>query len=201
METPKLKKIISAIYLDLITGDVHIRNQYLNTFLTHVTVYIRMAYLNPRQPAIEKFRSRLHNAVSMILHNAHPLPAADTKREGEIRQLEKYFDRFVIRIDEKVADDVGLDQVGLIEDIETIEYCRNICYSATSDYSSAMAGNPLGLTDATNKIAFIMNLMTPIVYRYSMVDISESDFANAARAAAKRIESQAAQIEGGRQSV
>ena len=199
METPKLKKIISAIYLDLITGDVHIRNQYLNTFLTHVTVYIRMAYLNPRQPAIEKFRSRLHNAVSMILHNAHPLPAADTKRAGEIRQLEKYFDKFVIRIDEKVADDVGLDQVGLIEDIETIEYCRNICYSATSDYSSAMAGNPLGLTDATNKIAFIMNLMTPIVYRYSMVDISESDFANAARAAAKRIESQAAQIEGGRQ--
>ena len=198
METPKLKKLISAMYLDLITGDVHIRNQYLNTFLTHVTVYIKMAYLNPRQPAVEKFRSRLHNAISMVLHNNHPLPAPDTRREGEIRKLEQYFDRFVIKIDERVADEVGLEQMGLIEDIETIEYCRNICYSATSDYSAAMAGNPMGLTDATNKIAFIMNLMTPIVYRYAMVDISEADFANAARAAAKRIESQAAQIEGGR---
>ena len=195
METPKLKKLASAMYLDLITGDVHIRNQYLNTFLTHVTVYIKMTYLEPKQPAIITFRTRLHNAVSMILHNNHPLPLADTNRETEIRKLERYFDKFVIKIDENVADEVGLEQMGLIEDMETIEYCRNICYSATADYSTAMSGNPMGLTDASNKIAFIMNLMTPIVYRYAMVDISEADFANAARAAAKRIEST---TEGGR---
>ena len=194
MDTPKLKKLISAMYLDLITGDVHIRNQYLNTFLTHVTVYLKMDRLEPRQPAIEKFRSRLHNAVSMILHNNHPLPAADTRRETEIRKLMQYFDRFVIKIDEKVADQMGIQQIGIIEDIETIEYCRNVCYSATSDYSSAMAGNPLGLTDASNKIALIMNLMTPIIYRYSIVDISESDFANAAKAAAKRLETVANEV-------
>ena len=182
------------MYLDLITGDVHIRNQYLNTFLTHVTVYLKMDRLEPRQPAIEKFRSRLHNAVSMILHNNHPLPAADTRRETEIRKLMQYFDRFVIKIDEKVADQMGIQQIGIIEDIETIEYCRNVCYSATSDYSSAMAGNPLGLTDASNKIALIMNLMTPIIYRYSIVDISESDFANAAKAAAKRLETVANEV-------
>jgi len=188
MDTPKLKKLISAMYLDLITGDVHIRNQYLNTFLTHVTVYLKISFLEPRQPAIERFRSRLHNAVSMILHNNHPLPAANTRRESEIQKLLQYFDRFVIRVDENVADQMGIQQIGIIEDIETIEYCRNVCYSATSDYSSAMAGNPLGLTDASNKIAFIMNLMTPIIYRYSIVDISESDYANAAKAAAKRLE-------------
>ena len=195
METPKLKKLISAMYLDLITGDVHIRNQYLNTFLTHVTVYIKMAYLEPRQPPIEKFRTRLHNTISMVLHNNHPLPASDTKRESEIRALEKYFDRFVIRIDEFVSDEKGLQQIGIIEDIETIEFCRNICYAAASNYSAALAGDPFGLTEVSNKMAFVMNLMTPIIYRYGMVDISEADFANAARAAAKRIESQ---VEGGK---
>jgi hypothetical protein len=190
MDTPKISKLIGAMYLDVITGDVHIRNQYMNTMLTHVAVYLRMTKLEPRQPAIEKFRSRLHNTVSMILHNNHPLPASDTKRENEIRQLEKYFDRFVIRIDANVADVIGLDQVGVIEDIETLEYCRNVCYSASADYSGALAGNPIGLTDASNKFAYIVNLVTPIIYKHSMVDISESDFANAAKVASKRLEAQ-----------
>lgn len=188
METPKIKKLISAMYLDIITGDVHIKNQYLNTMLTHMAVCLRMEKLEPRQPGIEKFRSRLHGAVSMILHNYHQLPASDTKRETEIQTLERYFDRFVIRIDEKVADETGIDQIGVIEAIETLEYCRNVCYSASADYSSAMSGTPAGLTDASNKFSYIINLATPILHRYNMVEISESDYANAARVAAKRLE-------------
>jgi hypothetical protein len=52
-----------------------------------------------------------------------------------------------------------------------------------------MAGVPQGLTDASNKYAFVINLITPIIYKYDMVDISEQDFTNAARLAAKRLES------------
>jgi len=177
------------MYLEVITGDVHVRNQYMNTLLTHVSIYIKMDKLEPKQPAIEKFRTRLHNTVSSILHNNHPLPAADTNREKEIKKLMEYFDGFVITVDSTVADPIGIEQIGVIEDIESLEYARNICYSASSDYSSAMSGIPLGLTDASNKFAYIINLITPVVYRYGMVDISESDYANAAKIAAKRIES------------
>ena len=188
METPKLVKLIGAMYLDIITGDVHIRNQYMNTMLTHVSVYLRISKLEPRQSAIEKFRTRLHTTISMILHNNHPMPAYDTKREVEIKKLEEYFNRFIIKIDTNVADQTGIEQIGVIEDIETLEYCRNICYSASSDYSDAMSGKPSGLTDSSNKFAYIINLVTPILYRYNMVDISESDFARAAQVAAKRLD-------------
>ena len=89
-EVLKLKDLLSAMYLDVITGDVHTRNQYMSTFITHVSIYLRMQKLEPRQPAIEKFRSRLHNAVSMILHNNHPLPLEDSKREQDINILLAY---------------------------------------------------------------------------------------------------------------
>jgi hypothetical protein len=188
MDSIKMKRLISMMYLDIITGDVHVHNQYMNTVITQIVVNIRRERLEPRQPAIEKFRSRLHNTVSMILHNNHPLPAADTARETEIKKLLDYFDGFVIKIDAKVADEKGLDQIGLLEDIETLEYARNICYSASTDYSNFMAGIPQGLTDASNKYAFVINLITPIIYKYDMVDISESDFTNAAKLASKRLD-------------
>jgi hypothetical protein len=187
METPKLKKLVGAMYLDILTGDVHIRNQYMSTMLTHVAVSLRMEKLEPKQPAIEKFRTRLHNTVSMILHNNHPLPIADTTREDEIRKLQKYFDKFIIKIDASVTDDIGIDQIGVIEAIETLEYCRNICYVATGNYSDAMTGNKEGLTMAANSYAYIINEVTPIIYRYNMIDITESDYANAARIAAARL--------------
>ena len=177
------------MFLEIITGDVHVRNQYMNTLLTHVSIYLKMEKLEPRQPAIEKFRSRLHSTIKTILDNNHPLPVSDTNREIEIRKLMKYFERFVIKIDETVADEKGLDQLEVIESIESLEYARNICYSASSDYSSAMSGVPAGLTNASNKFAYIINLVTPIIYRYNMVEISENDYSNAAKAAAKRIES------------
>jgi hypothetical protein len=125
----------------------------------------------------------------MILHNTHPLPAIEDKRESEIKKLVAYFDKFIIKVDEKVADPVGLDQIGLLEDIESLEYSRNICYSASADYSNFMSGLPEGLTQASNKYAFVINLITPIIYKYDLVEISETDFTNAARLAAKRLES------------
>lgn len=188
-EVLKLKDLLSAMYLDVITGDVHTRNQYMSTFITHVSIYLRMQKLEPRQPAIEKFRSRLHNTVSMILHNNHPLPLADSKREQDIKTLLAYFDKFVIKVDPEVADPVGVDQIGVIEDIETLEYARNICYSASEDYSKAMSGVPVGLTDATNKYAYIINLVTPILYRYDMAELSRADYNKGVMAAAaKRME-------------
>jgi hypothetical protein len=189
MPSMKIQKIVSVMYLDIITGDVHVHNQYMNTMITQVVTHIRREKLEPRQPAVERFRSRLHNTVSMILHNTHPLPAIEDKRESEIKKLVAYFDKFIIKVDEKVADPVGLDQIGLLENIETLEYARNICYSASADYSNFMSGLPEGLTQASNKYAFVINLITPIIYKYDLVEISETDFTNAARLAAKRLES------------
>lgn len=188
MDSAKLKKIISLMFLEVITGDVHVRNQYMNTLLTHVSICLKMENLEPNQKAISKFRTRLHNTIVSILHNNYPLPASDATREDEIKKLVAYFDRFVIKIDESVADDAGVEQMGVLEDIESLEYARNICYSASSDYSAAMSGIPSGLTDATNKFAYIINIITPIIYRYGMVEISESDFSNAAKIAQRRVE-------------
>lgn len=176
------------MFLEVITGDVHVRNQYMNTLITHVSICLKMEKIEPNQKAIAKFRTRLHNTIVSILHNNHPLPAADTTREDEIKKLVEYFDRFIIKIDESVADKDGVEQVGFLEDIESLEYARNICYSASADYSSAMSGVPSGLTDATNKFAYIVNIVTPIIYRYGMVDITETDYSNAAKIASRRIE-------------
>lgn len=186
MEPPKLHKLISVMYLDIITGDVHTRNQYLNIFLTHVSECIRAEYLEKHQSEISKFRTRLHNTVQTILQNNHPLPAWDTQRADEIANLMHYFDRFVFRVDSNVADETGLLQMGILEDIETIEHCRNVCYSASADYSGMMAGEKEGLTNASNKYAYVVNLIIPVLYRYSLVEFSDADYTNAARVAARK---------------
>lgn len=188
MDRQKMSDLIAAIYLDVITGDVHTKNQYMNTLITHISVYLRIMKLEPNQSPIMRFRTRLHNTISHILHNNHPLPIADSNREVDIRKLMAYFDIWVIRIDDKLADAAGVEQIGLLEDIEALELAMNLCYSAASDYSNAMSGVPLGLTDVSNKYSYIINLITPIVYRYDMISITSDKYANAALLSAKRIE-------------
>ena len=188
MVETKQRKLIGSLYLEIITGDIHTKNQYMSTLITHVVVCLKTEKLIPNQHPIEVFRSRLHNAVSMILHNNHPLPAHDSRRETEILKAQRLFDRYCLKIDSAKIDPVAVEQIGIIEDIETLEYCRNICYSAASDYSIALTGEKDGLTNASNKYSVVVDLITPIVYRYSMIEISDVEFSNAARVAAKRAE-------------
>jgi hypothetical protein len=185
-EPSKQKKLIGTLYLEVITGDIHIKNQYISTLITHISVCLKTEKLLQNQKPIEIFRTRLHNAVSMILHNNFPLPAYDEKRESEILKAEKLFEKYMIRIDCEKIDPPTIEQIGILEDIETLEYCKNICYVASADYSSCLTGAKEGLTDVSNKYAVVINYITPIVYRYNMIDISDVEFANAARVAQKR---------------
>jgi hypothetical protein len=188
IDTTKQKKLIGSIYLEVITGDIHIKNQYINTLVTHISVCLKTEKLSQNQHPIEIFRTRLHNAISMILRNNFPLPLHDETRESEIQKMEKLVEKYVIRIDTSKIDPQSIEQIGIIEDIETLEYCRNICYVAAADYASSLTGSRDGLTDATNKYSVVINMITPIVYRYNMVEISDVEFSNAARVAAKRAE-------------
>jgi hypothetical protein len=182
-------KILSLMFLDIITGDVHIHKQSLNIMITMVADRLRSEKLDKDLAPIAKFRTRLHLTVSHILHNTYPLPIENVNREADIKRFLDYFDKFCIKIDEKLADEKGLEQIKLIEDIEALELARNLCYSATGDYSDALSGKPSGYTDASNKYVYALDLVIPIINHYNLVDISESDYANAARAAAKRSES------------
>jgi len=189
-DTTKQKKLIGSIYLEVITGDIHIKNQYINTLVTHISVCLKTEKLLQNQRPVEVFRTRLHNAISMILHNNYPLPLHDETRESEIYKMEKLVERYVIKIDAEKIDPISIDQIGIIEDIETLEYCRNICYVAAADYASSLTGSRDGLTDATNKYSVVINMITPIIYRYNMVEISDVDFKNAAIIAQKRSETE-----------
>lgn len=184
----KQRKLIGSIYLEVITGDIHIKSQYISTLITHISVCLKTERLVPNQHPIEIFRTRLHNAVSMILHNNFPLPAHDEQRESEILKAEQIFAKYLIKIDGSRIDIPSIEQIGILEDIETLEYCMNVCYSAAGDYSSSLTGAKEGLTDASNKYSVVINLITPIIYRYNMIEISDVEFSNAARVAAKRAE-------------
>ena len=190
------EQLITAIYLEIIHGDVHIRNQYMNTLLSKISLYVRREKLEPNLPNIIKFRTSLHNAILMILHNNFPLPAYSELREKEIKNYMEYFDTFAIRIDDSVADPKGIEEIGILEDIETLEYCMNICYSATQDYAVSLSKSPgggeqsnvQGLASAMNKFSYILNLIEPILDRYKMVQFDMKAFDSGAKAAMARIE-------------
>jgi hypothetical protein len=188
----KDKRIIGAMYLDVITGSVDTRNQYMNVLISHIETRLRMERLNPAEPSLVRFRTALHKTVDMIVRNytLGKLPLADTRREREIKQLEAYFDRFVIKVDAAaVSDPKTIEEIELLQDMETLEYARNITYAASEAYSMALTGDREGFAKSFNALAMVINLITPIIYRYNLVDISESDYSNAARAAARRVES------------
>lgn len=186
MDEIRLTKLIGMMYIDVLTGDVHIRNQYMNVLITHVSVYL-LKKIDARRSNIAKFRTLLHNTITMVLSNIHDFPQVVPEKPIDIAKAQSYFDKFVIKIDEKVADNIGLEEIALVNAIETLEYCRSICYSASSDYSMSLAESPDGLTSAANKFAYIISLITPIIYRYNIVDISESDYAKSALAATARL--------------
>ena len=167
----------------------------MNTLLSKIALFVRREKLEPNLPNIVRFRTSLHNTINMILHNNFPLPAYHELREKEIQNYMQYFDNFVIRIDNKVADDVGVLEIGILNDIETLEYCMNICYSATQDYAISLSSkssdsgesNIQGLASAMNKFAYILNLIEPIIDRYDVVQFDIRAFEGGAKAAMMRM--------------
>jgi hypothetical protein len=186
-----VKKTVSALFLDILGGDVHIRQQFLNVLISYIVTYIKKEKLEPNQSSVVRFRTSLHNTIYTVMRNTHPLPLADAKRENEIKKLVDYFDKFVIKIDEHVADHKGVEQIGIIEDIESLEYARNLCYSAAADYSDSLAGKPEGLTNLSIKQAMIIDALIPIMDNYHLIDFSEADYTRAVSMAANRAESRA----------
>jgi len=184
----KIEKLISTMYLDIIHGDIHIRSLYMGTMLSHIETFMlqNMKIL----PATVRFRTRLHNAVHYILENNHPLPVVFPQREDEIKKYQMYFDKFVFKIDTEHAEEPDIEQAQLLEDIEALEYCKSVCYSAAADYSDSLSERPEGLTNASIKYSMVIDRVTPILYRNGVVSITETELTNAAAAGMKRIESQ-----------
>ena len=183
-------KVLSALWLDVLTGGVDIRNQYMGVLISHIQERLRADKLNPAIPGVVRFRTSLHKTVDLIVRNytIGALPLANTNREKEIEMLETYFKRFIIKVDASVADPATVEQIEIIEAMETLEYCRNLSYAAGEQYAKALTGDHKGFAISFNAMNMIIDKLTPIVYRYSMVDITESDYANAAKAAVRRIE-------------
>jgi hypothetical protein len=187
-ENIKIEKIISSMYLDVVHGDIHIRSLYMSTMLSHVEAFMMQTKVKSILPATVRFRTRLHNAVFYILQNNHPLPVIMPEREDEIRKYQMYFDKYVFKIDTQHPTEDDIEQIQLLEDIEAINYCRNVCYSAAADYSDSLSERPEGLTNASNKYSLVLNIMIPILYRNKIIDITETEFTNAAAAGLKKIE-------------
>ena len=190
------EQLITSLYLEIIHGDIHIRNQYMNTLLSKISLFIRREKLEPNLPAIIKFRTALHNTIQMILQNNFPLPAYHELRDKEIKNYMDYFDNFIIKIDDAVADQKGLVEIQTLQDIETLEYCMNICYAATQDYAVSLSSKSIGgedgsnihgLANAMNKFSYILNLIEPILNRYNMVQFDMKTFENGAKIAMTRI--------------
>ncbi len=188
-------QIIASLYLEIIHGDVHIRNQYMNTMLSKIALFIRREKLEPNITNIVRFRTSLHDTINMILHNNFPLPSYHELREKEIANYMEYFDNFIIKIDNSVADQKGVAEIEILHDIETLEYCMNICYSATQDYAVSLSSrssdsgesNIHGLASAMNKFAFILNLVEPIIDRYNIVQFDMRTYESGAKAAMMRM--------------
>jgi hypothetical protein len=189
VETIRIEKLISLTYLDIINGDIHTRSLYMTTLLSHVETFMLQNKVNTLLPATIRFRTKLHNAVYYILENNHPLPVVMPEREEDIRKYQMYFDKFVFKIDTEHATEEDIEQVQILEDIEAISYCMNVCMSATADYSDSLSGRPEGLTNASNKYALVIRIITPILYRNKIIDITENEMVNAAAAGMRKIES------------
>jgi hypothetical protein len=189
-------KVLSALWLDVLVGNVDVRNQFMSVLIAQIKERLRADKLNPVVPAVVRFRTSLHKAIDAVIRNytMGKLPLADTRREKEIAMLEKYFERFVIKVDAAIADPATVEQMELIEAMETLEHCQNLAYAAGEQYAKALTGDREGFAISFNAMNMIIHELTPIVYRYNMVEISESDYSNAARAAAKRMESGKAEV-------
>jgi len=193
-----VKKSISALFPEIIGGDTHVRQQFLNILISYVVTYIKREKLEPNQSSISRFRTRLHETIQAVMRNTHPLPLVDSSREKDIQRLMEYFDKYVITVDASVADEQGLMQVGILRDIEQLENARNICYSASADYSDSLAGKPDGLTNLTIKQAMVIDILIPIIDQYHLVDYGSPDFTRSVSMAANRAESRAKDVEAKR---
>jgi hypothetical protein len=179
-----IPQLIAYFYTECSMGDVHTKNQFLPILLTNIELALREK-IRPLEPAVSRVRTRLHVAVEMMLSNNHPLPAWDTKREDDIKLLMNYFDKFAVRINGDVSPQTET-VIDLIADVESICFCMNGAFNASEDYSRSLCGDPAGLTRASNKYGYLLSIITPILYRWNLLNINVNDMKQAALNAATR---------------
>ncbi|MFA6331680.1 MAG: hypothetical protein WCX22_01900 [Methanoregula sp.] len=170
----KLKKMISGLYLTIISGDIHARIQHVPTLIDYLSIWIR-ENADTNKNATRLLWQELADCVAYLVANA-PIDRAcgfhTSKKQPDVAN------EFLQRINILTSDDkeIVTKSAGVIRQLESLERARSFWRKAAEAYSLALAGNPGALTGVSLYTDDAMSIITRVVMELGLCDFSESEF-------------------------
>jgi len=186
MEESELRKLISALFIECQTGSFDDKMQYAPSLLSNTIFYMRAKFLDPAASSTVKFRTRLHEGVKAIIANYNKFPPDDPRYSVENAQIQQYFNRYIVKCDNKDEDDIAAME--LIAAMERLEECRKHLYFASDQYAFMQGGeNPVfAFAEAQKHLMFVMYELNDILQSFKIIDVSVSQFEKSREKAAEK---------------
>jgi len=178
MDDEKFKRLIAAIGLTIITGDVGVRIQYLGIMITHLEHWIQNEKIAKDRDAILSVRRNLMNAFNYIVSvSAH----SNKTKEEKIQEIRDHFIRGpAIVLDQSWGSPRAVYGAQCLAELESLRLARQVYVGAVGSYSDACRGMSSGLTDATNACDNCIKLVLDVCYDNDLLDIGEKEFMKSA---------------------
>lgn len=179
MDDEKFKKLIAAIGLTIITGDVGVRVQYIGIMITHLEHWLVNEKIAKDRDAILSVRRNLLSAfnhiVSVSAHN-------NKTKEDKIQEIRDYFLRgHAIVLDPSWGSPRAVYGSQCLAELEALRVARQVYVGAVASYSDACRGMSSGLTEATTACDHCIKIILDICYDNDLLDISEKEFMKSSR--------------------
>ena len=177
MDDEKFKKLIAAIGLTIITGDVGVRIQYIGIMITHLEHWIQTEKIAKDHDVILSVRRNLMNAFNYIVSVS---AINHSTKEDRVKEIRDYFRNHAIVLDQSWGSPRAVYGSQSLAEMEALKMARQVYIGAVNSYSDACKGMSAGLTEATVACDHCIKIILDICYDNDLLDIGAKEFEKSA---------------------
>lgn len=187
-QVDRAKKLIGAMVLTILVGNLDVRVQYTGIVITNLERWINNEKITKDATAIQNVRMNLINAFNSIVQaneNERKIRRRRHRDDREIREIGEQFKRSCIVLDASYDNQRAVIGTQCVKELADLRLARDYFYNATENYSVWLAGNPTGFTNATMMIDKAIKIVFDVCTGNNLIDIDENSFRVAVAAHSK----------------
>jgi len=188
-QADRAKKLIGAMVLTVLSGNLDVRVQYTGIVITNIERWIMNEKVTKDATAIQNVRMNLINTFnSIVQYQANiKVRAGNIKWEDDnkVRAIREQFKESCIVLDKSYDNQRAVIGTQCIKEMESLRVARDYFYGAAQAYSEFLSGSPSGFTNATTLIDKAIQIIFGVCSDNSLIDIDENSFRVAVAAHSK----------------
>jgi hypothetical protein len=173
MEPEKFKKLVTAMMLTVMSGNIDVRIRYLGDLIDHLSYYVRTEKLEKGRPEILNTRQKLMDTFNFILHQNI---AKFKLNPQQLRKIQEDFKNHYIILDYTWHTPQAEYGTQVLREMEGLSLAKQHYYRAVAAHSEYLSGSTVGLTNATGEAANAMRIIMQVCYDNDLLEITENEW-------------------------